>query len=93
MPNKPNPVTPCMTVRDVAAYFSVSMPTVYAWCRAGEIAHIRMPGGGIRIRRADVELFEQRFARAAALTEPKPDTRARTRDAYELGKRYAQRRS
>ncbi|MFC5307710.1 helix-turn-helix domain-containing protein [Azospirillum picis] len=49
---------PCMTVRDVAAHFAVSAETVYAWCRAGRLPHLRLPGGNIRVRRSDIATFE-----------------------------------
>lgn len=48
-----------MTVNDVAKYLVVSTRTVHRWIAAGDLAVIRLPGPGKRIRvpRVAVELI------------------------------------
>ncbi len=51
---------PCMTVKQTAEHFGVTPPTVYGWINSGELECLRLPGGGIRIRKIDIEKFEER---------------------------------
>lgn len=40
--------------KEVADTLGVDVKTVYVWVRAGSIAHIRTPTGGVRIRGEEV---------------------------------------
>lgn len=46
---------PLLTAREVADMLGVSAETVLRWTRRGELPAIRLPGGAIRYREADLE--------------------------------------
>lgn len=55
-----------LTAAEVAAEYRVTRMTVSRWVKAGHLAALKLPGGGLRFRRADVE----------ALAQPTGDTAA-----------------
>lgn len=44
-----------LTTKEVAEQYRVTRMTVSRWVKAGHLAAIRLPGGGLRYRRSDVE--------------------------------------
>ena len=48
-----------LTAKQVAVHFSVGIDTVYRWIAEARITAERTPGGRIRIRRDEVERWEQ----------------------------------
>lgn len=44
-----------LTARDVAGRLGVSAETVLRWTRAGTLPAIRLPGGALRYREADLD--------------------------------------
>lgn len=46
---------PLVKAKRVAELLGVDVKTVYVWVRAGSIAHLRTPTGGVRIRGEEVE--------------------------------------
>ena len=48
---------PLLTTRHVAELIGVNTETVLRWVRRGVIPAIRLPGGRIRFRQADVEMW------------------------------------
>ena len=46
-----------LTAREVASVLAVSTETVLRWTRAGKLPAIRLPGGAIRFREAEVEAW------------------------------------
>lgn len=46
---------PLMTAREVAGVLGVSTETILRWTRRGDLQAIRLPGGAIRYREADLE--------------------------------------
>jgi len=46
-----------LSTRQVANTFQVSVSSVSRWVRDGLLPAVRTPGGRIRVRRADVEVF------------------------------------
>lgn len=44
-----------LTAREVAGMLGVSPETVLRWTRAGKLPAIRLPGGAIRYREADLD--------------------------------------
>lgn len=45
------PEKPLLRVDEVADFFSVRKKTVYSWHQEGRIDGVKLPGGGLRIRR------------------------------------------
>ena len=48
-----------LTVKEVAAYFSVKIATVYAWINSGKIGFHKF-GGAYRFSEDDIRIFEKR---------------------------------
>jgi excisionase family DNA binding protein len=46
-----------LTAREVADMLGVSTETVLRWTRAGDLPAIRLPGGAIRYRPAELEAW------------------------------------
>lgn len=46
-----------LTTRGVAEELHVSTETILRWVRAGHIPHTRLPGGGIRVQRQELEAW------------------------------------
>lgn len=42
---------------DVAERLGIKTPTVWNWCRAGKLPHIRLSARSFRIRQTDLEAF------------------------------------
>lgn len=62
-----------LTTREVADQLGVSAETVLRWTRRGELPAIRLPGGAIRFREADLDDWLQERAtpgRGALTTTP-----------------------
>ena len=57
------------TARQVAELFGVSAETVLRWTRRGELPAIRLPGGAIRYREADLEGWLAAHETGAAVRE------------------------
>jgi excisionase family DNA binding protein len=53
---------PFLTARELAGRLGVSAETVLRWTRRGELPAIRLPGGAIRYREAEVEIWIDRRA-------------------------------
>lgn len=51
-----------LTSAEVATAYRVTTTTVRRWVAAGELEAIRLPGGRLRFRRADVERIAQPVA-------------------------------
>jgi excisionase family DNA binding protein len=51
-------MTGYLTVTEVAERFGVSMRSVQRWIERSELPAVRLPGGLLRVRLADVEAFE-----------------------------------
>lgn len=64
---------PLLTAREVADMLGVSAETVLRWTRRGELPAIRLPGGAIRYREADLE--EWLAARSCAAAPMSADCR------------------
>jgi excisionase family DNA binding protein len=81
---------PYLTARQTAALLQVSIRTVYNWSNRRLIASVRLPGGLLRFRRADVEKLVQSgpepLADVAALESPRVPPLAR-RDFVALAQR------
>ena len=58
-PSKKSEIEPLfLTLEDVAAYLSVSVPQVYALVRSGELPAIKLGGRGVwRVSREKLELY------------------------------------
>jgi excisionase family DNA binding protein len=66
---------PLLTARAVADTLGVSAETVLRWTRRGELPAIRLPGGAIRYREADLEdWLALRVTPSATLQETRPVT-------------------
>ena len=63
---------PLLTARDLAGQLGVSAETVLRWTRRGELPAIRLPGGAIRYREAEVDdwLQERATSSRGASTTP-----------------------
>jgi excisionase family DNA binding protein len=48
---------PLLTAREVASLLGVSAETVLRWTRRGELPAVRLPGGAIRYREDELELW------------------------------------
>jgi excisionase family DNA binding protein len=48
---------PLLTAREVAGLLGVSAETVLRWTRRGELPAVRLPGGAIRYREDELELW------------------------------------
>jgi excisionase family DNA binding protein len=55
-----------LTARQVAELIGVSTETVLRWTRRGELPAIRLPGGALRYREADLDDWLSRRATAPA---------------------------
>ena len=68
---------PLLTARQLAETLGVSTETVLRWTRRQELPAIRLPGGAIRYRATEIELWlESRqvgAAREAAAVAPQPE--------------------
>jgi excisionase family DNA binding protein len=49
--------TPLITSRELAAELAISYQTMCAWSKSGKIPALRMPDGGWRYRRADIDAW------------------------------------
>ena len=49
-----------LTTAEVARMLRVAQSTVQRWVQLGQLSAIRLPSGGIRIRRIDVEKLLER---------------------------------
>lgn len=52
-------LSPYLTAEQVAERFQISAETARAWARTKKIPAIRLPGGGYRFRREDIEAIER----------------------------------
>jgi excisionase family DNA binding protein len=61
-----------LTAREVADLINVSTETILRWTRRGELPAIRLPGGAIRFRPAEVDawLVERATAAGGSVTRP-----------------------
>lgn len=50
-------VSPLLTTREVAERLRVSPETVLRWTRADKLRAIRLPGGALRYREAELEAW------------------------------------
>jgi excisionase family DNA binding protein len=50
-------VTGLLTAREVAGLLGVSPETVLRWTRRGELPAVRLPGGAIRYREEELEVW------------------------------------
>ncbi len=64
-----------LTARELADHLGVSAETVLRWTRKGELPAIRLPGGAIRFREADLEAW---FSARATVPATLPATRSAT---------------
>jgi prophage regulatory protein len=62
-----------LTARELAEQLGVSAETVLRWHRRGELPAIKLPGGAIRFREADLEawLDERATPRRGVLATPR----------------------
>jgi excisionase family DNA binding protein len=49
-----------------AKRLGIARSTIYKWIGEGRIGSVELPGGMVRIPRADLEAFERQFKRRAA---------------------------
>ncbi|GEM_PF-1122891 len=54
-----------LTARELAGLLGVSTETVLRWTRRGELPAIRLPGGALRFREAEIEAWLEERATAA----------------------------
>jgi excisionase family DNA binding protein len=54
-PQPRNPLGAFLTIADVAETLSVSIRTVQRWVAHSDLGAVRLPGGRIRIRQADLD--------------------------------------
>jgi excisionase family DNA binding protein len=66
-------VTGLLTAREVADLIGVHAETVLRWTRRGELPAIRLPGGAIRYREADLEAW---LAARTTRVDTGPDSKA-----------------
>jgi excisionase family DNA binding protein len=69
-----------VTSRELAELLGVSAETVLRWTRRGELPAIRLPGGAIRYRGSDLDLWLEQHETAGGATRrasTAPDTTRR----------------
>jgi excisionase family DNA binding protein len=47
---------PLLTTAEVKGYLKISTPTVHRWVRSGILKPKRLPGGGLRFRKSELDL-------------------------------------
>jgi excisionase family DNA binding protein len=72
-----------LTAREVAEMLAVSTETVLRWVRQGKLPAIRLPGGAIRFREADIDRCLKGWATPGRGVSPAPMDAAR-RVPYDL---------
>jgi excisionase family DNA binding protein len=54
-PEENQSLEPYLITKEAKEYLKVSTPTIHRWIRAGILKPSRLPGGGLRFRRADLD--------------------------------------